>query len=412
MDGAPMATCLALRDFVIIQIVVIPKFTDVCSTRRFLDEVSGALRPVAHSDHRRNIPSAVHRTPSDVVLPMGEITGLVTALSDIAPEERACVSIAIDIAVSCQQQHKAVRHRPTDLGKICGSAPHRLSSLDKRASRVQRRSGSTTSCLKKGKHTSLLDLSDLDFSQAEESDSRVDLHEKGVTPGGLGHITRALASVRLSDAVPLTELNLAFNKLGNDGAASLAWAAMQGALVRLRRLVLTGNQLTRLSGLATAARAGELPALEVLYLSSNLLGARAISELLSATDDATGKPALRGLKQLFVDHNAVGVDTASNLAPTPEQEPAASDDGGSSVDAIRAIARACPSAALIDVSSNSLRDEHLDELANAIETGVVFGTRSSAASARLHVSLNVCTRAAIERLEAVCAARGGVRLVS
>ena len=320
--------------------------------------------------------------------------------------DETCIEIALSIAVSRQEAPKL-----HSLGRRCGSAPGSLdlAAVEQQPNRParhrvqRRRTRNENSCMTKRKVASHLDLSNLDLTHSEVNATTVGLNQSGVTPEGLCHITRALTSVRLSNATSLTELHLAYNRVGDDGVASIAWAAMEGALRKLSRLVLTGNRLTQLSNLATAFSAGELPALKIMYLSSNRIGGEALADLAAATDDETGVSALHGLSQLWIDRNVIGMEDSAGDTDTE----------GVGISATRAIARACPGLAVLDVSGNNLRDTHLRALADAIAEGGAFSTRhiESSGPARLRVSLNTFSLAGIRHLEGVCEGHG-VRLVA
>jgi hypothetical protein len=177
------------------------------------------------------------------------------------------------------------------------------------------------------------------------------------------------------------------------GAAPLGGGAALGGAGGCRGAPAIANRLTQLSNLATAFSAGELPALKIMYLSSNRIGGEALADLAAATDDETGVSALHGLSQLWIDRNVIGMqDSAGDT-----------DTEGVGISATRAIARACPGLAVLDVSGNNLRDTHLRALADAIAEGGAFSTRhiESSGPARLRVSLNTCSLAGIRHLQAL-----------
>jgi len=324
-----------------------------------------------------------------------------------------CADLAISIAVSCMTPPKQ-----TNLGIRCGSAPVNLNLFGQRQSlrrspqqtrraHQRRRSGCAKLAEQHGK--SFLDLSSLDFSLRGEREPedvqtepmRIGLNEQDVTAVGVASIARALASVRLSERAPLTELQLAYNQVGDAGVASLSWAAMQGALLCLDRLVLTGNKLTRLHSLATAFGAAMLPSLAVLYLSSNRLTAGAVAELASSTLP-DGTTALGPLRTLWLDHNAIGVQADGISAEKQWSEGA---------DALGALLRACPKLDVLGLGSNFLCDAHLAQLSSSIASGTAFSERSGSSQARLDLSLNNLTFAGVSELRTTCAAHGGVRMV-
>jgi uncharacterized protein (TIGR02996 family) len=90
----------------------------------------------------------------------------------------------------------------------------------------------------------------------------------------------------------LTDLDLSFCAIGNDGAEALARAPWLGSL---RRLSLAFNLLGP-AGFATIAASRDLTGLKYLNLSSNWLGIRGLRAL-------AGNPALRGLTTLVLKGN-------------------------------------------------------------------------------------------------------------
>jgi hypothetical protein len=323
--------------------------------------------------------------------------------------EETCMNLAISIAVACREPPKKGANK---LDTRCGSAPCGLDLLGHRRSpqqarhRFQRRRGCqrTTS--------SVVDLTALDFSLkgAPEELKMVSLNEHDVSAKGVGCIARALV-VRLSDSVPLTELHLAYNQLGDEGIASISWAAMQGALTSLTRLVLTGNRLSRLSSLATACRAGVLPSLKVLYLSSNRITSASVVDL-AATALPNGKHALDSLTQLWLDHNNIGEPAAvpKDAELTDDGAHGLPTGGDQSIQAIAAVSRACKGLHVLNLSSNKLNEAHLDAITEAIASGEAFSA-SRGHQARVDVSLNTCSRTSIRALDAACASHGGIRLI-
>ena len=332
-------------------------------------------------------------------------------------------SVAISIAVNCETPEPKRM-----LSARCSSAPEALNLMGQRPARrlsarhnmIQRRRQACKMTSDAKSMKSMLDLSSLDFSMAEQqpevdmpdtpakvmrvlSTDLDDLEEapyNGVRPSDLA---QALASVRVSDTAPLCELQLGYKQIGDDGVTSIAWAAMQGGLAHLRKLVLTGNRLTRLNALSNALRAGELPNLDVLYLSSNRLNAHAVADLAAATLH-DGTSALAGLTQLWLDHNYLGEASSGQAAAAVTPSP--------SVEALSAIVRACPNAIVLDFSANGLSDAHYDALAGALGCGALGEKLSRAPGpTRLDMSMNNCSLTAIRDLEIACKAHGGVRLV-
>lgn len=365
---------------------------------------------------------------------MFEPTMIVESLS---PGDRECVDIALSIAVSCREPSGKAFH---PLGKRCGSAPGNLNLLLHRPSirrspkqarhRFQRRCTTDQTCTKEkldSKTGSCLDLSSLNFSFSEPAEQvgplsvsmneqlSIGLNEHGITPKGVEHISRALSFVRLEDTKPLIQLQLAYNSLGDEGIASLMWAATQGSLLHLRRLVLTGNRLVRMSGLATALSAGYLADLTDLHLSSNRIQSDGIADLANAKL-ANQSAALSKLTTLGLDHNQIS--EAKLYGP--------SIDVTRSVAALGRLANACSHLRVLELGSNGLGDAHLQALALAIDSGGAFAAhradrnqesdkeseRDGARSmARLDLSLNCHSLSAHQQLHAACEVHGGVECV-
>jgi len=332
-------------------------------------------------------------------------------LSDERFGDDDCAVLAISIAVSVRKQTP-----PSDASVLthmsrCSSLPSDLSHLDlsqqcsgqrrtpfvprQRPLRRRRISGGCT----KGprKESSMLDLTSLDFALAEPATEQAEkqepwslnLNDHDVSAKGVAKLTRALTSGGLSCAAPLVCVHLAHNHIGDDGLATLVSAAMLGALERVERLVLTGNRISKLDGLAGACAVGRLPALRCVSLASNRLTSRAVGHLAAATLPS-GHGALTQLTQLRLENNALG---------------------GADEDAIGvgAISAACPSLTILELGSNNLRDIHLDALLAAVRGGVAFRRRESVA--RLDISLNSFTRAKFDELDSACTTHGGVRVV-
>lgn len=237
--------------------------------------------------------------------------------------------------------------------------------------------------------------------------------------------------------------------MGNQGIASLIWAAKLGALAHLRRLVLTGNRLSDLGGIASAFSHGALPSVKELVLSSNRIRASGVTQLAHATL-SDGSSAIGHVERLYLDHNEIGheqEDAAScnspsagggggmmTVVPTTPGSPCDHPGGGSmrhsapSAGAVVALANACTGALTLDLGTNGLEDAHMDALADAIAAGRAFshafarargdpypvGAPPSPAAkdwtcVRLDVSLNKYTQRARQRLEAACHEHGGIR---
>ena len=91
-------------------------------------------------------------------------------------------------------------------------------------------------------------------------------------------------AVQLAEVLPLctsaTELHLSFNKISDRGAKALAAAFAEGAMPKLKALILDGNQIgdEGAVALAEAVGKGALPKLEVLLLNWNKLSRTAEDE--------------------------------------------------------------------------------------------------------------------------------------
>jgi len=314
--------------------------------------------------------------------------------------------LAISIAVSCMAPHKQSK-----LGQRCGSAPTALCLFGQRplrrspqqTRRTLQRRRSNSKVLEHGK--SMLDLSSLDFSLREPSELE-ELHvgeNEGVDDESVAAVARSLSSLRMSSKAPLKELQFSYQQIGDDGVSSVCWAAMQGALTCLTRLVLTGNRITRCRSLATAFRSGQLPSLAVLYLSSNRITSSAVCELALASLPG-GTSALFPLTQLWLDHNEIGWDAPGAEAPAGQRPQETSE-------ALGAIARACPRLEVLGLGSNGLRDAHLGVLAQRIADGAAFAERRDSTQARLELSLNNLTFSGICAVQGACAAHGSVRVL-
>jgi len=308
---------------------------------------------------------------------------------------------------------------PDGLDLLMRSRPSLRRSPKQARHRLQRRRGE---CAKEKLSASLLDLSALDFSLSErsgdddESPLSIGLNEHDISAKGVEHISRALSFVRLSDSkTPLVELQLAHNNLGNDGIASLMWAATQGALLHLRQLVLTANRLTHMSGLASAMADGWLCCLKELVLSSNRIRADALVDLASATvldedavdDESFPVPVLGGLDRLCLDYNELACATPAYHTLSDIHGTWSADEF--SARALGMLADACTSLIFLDLSGNDLSDLHLEALAVAIRNGAAFSKTARRGDGdkygrepRLDVSLNRYTFAAHQRLQAAC----------
>ena len=332
-------------------------------------------------------------------------------LSDERFGDDDCAVLAISIAVSVRNQTPAPDASGLAHMSRCSSLPSDLSHLDlsqqcasqrrtpfvprQRIARRRRLSDCT-----KGprKESSMLDLTSLDFALAEPTAVEKEpwslhLNDHDVSARGVAKLTRALTSGGFSSASALVCVHLAHNHIGDEGLATLVSAAMVGALEGVERLVLTGNRISKLDGLAGACAAGRLPALRCVSLASNRVTSCAVGHLAAATL-ATGRGALTGLTQLRLENNSLG---------------------GADEDAIAvgAIAAACPSLTILELGCNNLRDIHLDALLAAVAGKCAFsrGGSSEGSTARLDLSLNSFTRAKFEELDAACTAHGGVRVV-
>jgi len=360
-----------------------------------------------------------------------------------------CAAIAISIAVPCDEVRNPRPSLNTSFSKRCQSAPDGLSSADfcapdgrssadfcralrrspsQSRHRFQRRrvcNAESSNPEAAPRFPSALDLSALDFSLkeseahdlSEEERSSVDskagsvlrigLNECDITTQGIETISRALSYVRLADKKPLVDIRLAYNRLGNQGISSLLWAAEHGALMQLRCLVLTANDLSDTAGLASAFARGDLPALTELALSSNRIRADGVRRLAHATL-ADGLPALGRLERLSLDHNDIGTDSGTGSGTDMSTD--AAEAAAPSVAAVGALANACESVRTLDLSSNCLDDTHVGALAAAISSGRAFSrSRATSSRARLDISLNRYSLAGHQRLSAACDAHGGVR---
>lgn len=89
---------------------------------------------------------------------------------------------------------------------------------------------------------------------------------------GWGSKEVKLLSERVLAGCPaLTELSLGFNSVGDKGVEALCVAAKHGALRKLERLYLVGNQIgpPGCDSLAAVLRAGVLPACSYINLAKN-----------------------------------------------------------------------------------------------------------------------------------------------
>ena len=190
--------------------------------------------------------------------------------------------------------------------------------------------------------------------------------------------------------------------VGNQGISSLIWAAHQGALEQLRRLVLSANRLSSMAGLSSAFAGGGLPALRELVLSSNRIRVDGVADLANAAL-ADGRAAIGKLDRLLLAQNAIGTrsrDGGEHPFPVGSMQ--------HSEDALAALANACEAVRTLDISSNGLDDTDLEALTAAFASGRAL---AGAHGARLDVSLNTYTLAAHQRLAAACDAHGGVRVL-
>ena len=328
--------------------------------------------------------------------------------------DRQLNEIAFAIAVSCQPPAVLPKDRtcisvPDNLDKFsCG--PSLQCSPKQSRRKLSRR--------KTESGTSLLDLSALDFSHAsvdddDEMDSldtstlveaapqAVRLNERDVSSKGIESLSRALTLVRIGDSRPLVELQLAYNYLRDEGIGSLMWAAMQGSLRSLNTLVLTANRLRSMRGFATALRAGALPELRTLILSSNQITASGVADLAGArVADGTG--ALVALNKLQLDHNRLSEEDVGG---------GAGDHQGAalmaSARAIDLLVRTCTSLTVLDLGSNNLGDAELGTMATAVRDRTAFST-TGGHKARLDCMLNCYTLRGLQGLQEACGEHGYV----